>query len=91
MTHKSIDTVDELRLELGETRERGYSIDDGQVRDAMICCGAPVFAAGSETRAVAGVAMAMLSGKATASDTSSLGVSVQAFADELSRRLGASA
>lgn len=91
LTHKSIDTVDELRLELGETRERGYSIDDGQVRDAMICCGAPVFAAGSETRAVAGVAMAMLSGKATASDTSSLGVSVQAFADELSRRLGASA
>lgn len=90
LTGRSIATVEALRAELAETRERGYSIDDGQVRDAMICCGAPVFANGSETRAVAGVAMAMLSGQATASDTSSLGVSVQAFAGELSRRLGAS-
>jgi len=89
LTAKSIDSVEALRSELAETRARGYSIDDGQVREAMICCGAPVFAAGSETRAVAGVAMAMLSGKATESDTSSLGRSVSAFAEELSRRLGA--
>jgi IclR family transcriptional regulator, blcABC operon repressor len=89
LTAKSVDDVDVLRAELAETRERGYSIDDGQVRDAMICCGAPVFATGSERRAVAGVAMAMLSGQATESDKSTLGESVRAFADELSRRLGA--
>jgi DNA-binding IclR family transcriptional regulator len=89
LTDRSIESVEALRSELAATRERGYSIDDGQVRDAMICCGAPVFAAGSETRAVAGVAMAMLSGQATEDDKSSLGRSVRAFADELSRRLGA--
>jgi DNA-binding IclR family transcriptional regulator len=89
LTTKSIDSVETLRAELAATRERGYSVDDGQVRDAMICCGAPVFAAGSETRAVAGVAMAMLSGRATETDKATLGESVRSFAGELSRRLGA--
>jgi DNA-binding IclR family transcriptional regulator len=89
LTSKSIHSVEALLAELAETRDRGYSVDDGQVRDAMICCGAAVFAAGSETRAVAGVAMAMLSGRANEGDISTLGRSVRSFANELSRRLGA--
>jgi DNA-binding IclR family transcriptional regulator len=89
LTTNSITAFDALLAEMAQVRKRGYSIDDGQVREAMVCCGAPVFAAGSEDRAVAGVAMALLSRRASRADLKALGESVRAFAGDLSERLGA--
>lgn len=47
--------IDELLVELGRTRERGYSIDDEAVRAGVYCFGAPVFDAAGEPVAGIGV------------------------------------
>jgi IclR family transcriptional regulator, blcABC operon repressor len=88
-TPLSVASVDELLLELAETRERSYSIDRGQLREAMVCCGAPVFAVGFGDRAVGGVAIAQVSGTVAVDGVERLGEAVSSFAAALSRRLGA--
>ncbi|MFO1335526.1 MAG: IclR family transcriptional regulator [Piscinibacter sp.] len=49
--------IDELLVELGRTRERGYSIDDEAVRAGVYCFGAPVFDAAGEPVAGIGVCL----------------------------------
>ncbi len=65
LTSRGARSLAELLAELAQTRTRGYATDVGEVHEATISCGAPVFAAGSGDRAVAGVGIAMLSGRAT--------------------------
>lgn len=74
-------------LELEETRARGYSIDDGQLRDAMVCFGAPVFNA-TDDHAVAGIAIGLLSGEVNETSTAQVSHAVRTLADKLSHRLG---
>jgi IclR family transcriptional regulator, blcABC operon repressor len=88
-TPRSVTSVDGLLVELEETRQRSYSIDSGQLREAMVCCGAPVFAAGFGDRAIAGVAIAQVSGTLASDGAERLGDAVSSFASALSRRLGA--
>ena len=88
VTATSLSGVDELLAELAVTRERTYSIDNGELRDAMFCCGAPVFSAGGGSVAVAGVAIARLSNEVSESSKREIGEATSAFANELSRRLG---
>ena len=75
--------------ELDEIRARGYSIDDGEVREGMYCFGAPVFDS-SAMHAVAGVAVSMLSLDVTAASQEKAGRAIRRLADRLSERLGAS-
>lgn len=89
MTEKSVPSIERLQEELEEARARGYSIDVGQLRDVWAGCGAPVFAAGSGDRAVAGVTMAMVAMYATPKAMRDLGEAVRDLGAELSRRLGA--
>jgi IclR family transcriptional regulator, blcABC operon repressor len=89
MTELSVESVQALNQELEETRTRGYSVDDRQLREVWAGCGAPVFSAESGERAVAGVTMAMVASKATPRSLRSLGKEVRALGDELSRLLGA--
>lgn len=86
-TRRSVPDLNTLMRELDETRERGYSIDDGQLREAMVCFGAPVFDA-SGTRAVAGIAIGLLSGEVNEASTNLVSHAVQALANKLSHRLG---
>ncbi len=86
-TSHSVPDLESLLRELEETRQRGYSIDDGQLRDAMVCFGAPVFAAGGE-RAVAGIAIGLLSGEVNDSSIAQVSHAVRSLAQRLSRRLG---
>lgn len=88
-TKRSVQNVDALLAELEETRERGYSIDDGQLRDAMVCFGAPVFSA-SDDRAVAGIAIGLLSGEVNDESTAKVSNAVRTLAHRLSLRLGGS-
>lgn len=74
--------------ELEAVRDRGYSIDAGEVRDGMHCFGAPVFDS-SGTHAVAGVAVSMLSLDATPEAQEKAGHAIRRLADRLSERLGA--
>ncbi len=89
LTSKSVRTIDELLSELAETRARGYSIDNEQLRDSLVSTGAPVYAADSHARAVAGISIAMLEGRATPEAIERTGKRVIGIAAELSRRLGA--
>lgn len=75
--------------ELAEIRERGYSIDDGEVREGMHCFGAPVFDY-TGTKAVAGVAVSMMAHEAGAVAQESAGRAIRRLADRLSQRMGAS-
>ena len=88
MTSKSVRSVGELMAELAETRRRGYSIDNGQLREGMFCLAAPIFDSSSQS-AVAGVAIGLLQSEVTPASEQELGASIVAFANELSRRLGA--
>lgn len=58
-TKHSVADVDALKSELKEIRERGFSIENGQLREGMLCIGVPIF--GQETRvAIAGLAVGLL-------------------------------
>jgi IclR family transcriptional regulator, blcABC operon repressor len=85
----SLRTIDELLVDLAQTRRRGYAIDSGQLRGSLVSCGAPVFEAASGGRAVAGVSVAMLEGRARGDRIKRAGSMVIEFAAEFSRRLGA--
>jgi IclR family transcriptional regulator, blcABC operon repressor len=74
--------------DMEETRRRGYSIDDNEVREGMHCLGAPVFDSSSK-HAVAGVAVSMLSLDVTPETQEKAGRAIRHLADRLSERLGA--
>lgn len=81
--------VDELLSETAEARRRSYSIDRGEVREGMVCFGAPVFDSNS-TEAIAGVAVSILSRQVDEALCERAGKAIQKLADRLSHRLGAS-
>jgi DNA-binding IclR family transcriptional regulator len=87
-TPASVRSLKAFKRELEEVRERGYSIDNGQLRQGMFCFGAPVFGANSDT-AIAGLAVGLLSVEVSKETAARYGGDVQRLANELSRRLGA--
>ena len=87
LTAAGTPSLDVFIREMAEVRTRGYSIDDGEVRDGMHCLGAPVFDS-SGRRAVAGVAISMLSQEVNAASEAKAGHAIRSFADCLSERLG---
>lgn len=87
MTGKGAKRVTELLKELGQVRERGYSIDDEGVRAGVYCYGAPVFdAAGSP---IAGVGVCLNKAMLGADDGARHRDLVLQTARVLSERLGA--
>lgn len=88
MTPNSVPNMNAFKRELNQTRERNFSIDDGQVRDGMHCFGAPVFDANN--RVVAGVAVSMLSHDLSRKSIQQAGDAMRKIANKLSERLGSS-
>jgi len=86
-TPSSVRSLKAFKRELEEVRERGYSIDNGQLRQGMFCFGAPVFGADNDT-AIAGLAVGLLSVDVTKDTERRYGNDVLRLANELSRRLG---
>ncbi|MDQ1629500.1 MAG: IclR family transcriptional regulator, blcABC operon repressor [Actinomycetota bacterium] len=86
-TPSSVPDIDALLAELVVTRARGYSLDDGQLRESMTCFGAPVFGAGSVS-AVAGVAIGVLTADSDEDAFDSIAATVTQLAAQLTRRLG---
>lgn len=87
MTPYSIDSCKTLLDELDDTRKRGYSIDDRQIRDGMYCIGVPIFDHNNEAHH--GIALSMQKAEATPALISTLGEALNQFANELSRQMGA--
>jgi DNA-binding IclR family transcriptional regulator len=88
LTAAGTPTLKAFLKELEEVRGRGYSIDDGEVREGMHCFGAPVFDS-ANPHAVAGVAVSKLSMEINAKTQEAAGRAIRGLADRLSERLGA--
>lgn len=87
MTSNSPRSIGQFVSELADTRHRGYSIDNGQLREGMYCLAAPIFSAGSAD-AVAGIAVGLLQSEVTPENEARISAELIEFANELSRRLG---
>ncbi|MGE4482770.1 IclR family transcriptional regulator [Acidocella sp.] len=87
LTSHSVRNIDMLRQELMQMRARGFSIDDGQVREGMICLGAVL--RGHDGLAVAGIALSLTRSEATPDMVAALGEELREAATRLSRRFGA--
>ena len=80
-------SVDALLEELGQIRRDGYSCDNEQVAEGMVCFGASVL--DSRNRPIAGVAVSLPAEKLVLQDKSRIIDNVQRIASRLSRRMGA--
>jgi IclR family transcriptional regulator, blcABC operon repressor len=89
LTKKSIAKLEPLRRHLALTRKRGYSFDDEETREGLVCFGAPVFGP-SSPEAVAAIGMSMPKGALDARLQALAIRTVRDLALALSRRLGAS-
>lgn len=87
LTPHSIPDKASLLKELAETRQRGYSIDDRQIRDGMFCIGVPIFDHKGQARY--GIALSMQKTDAIPQVIEQLGTAIKTLADNLSCRLGA--
>lgn len=87
LTPHSIADKTALLKELAETRQRGYSVDDRQIRDGMFCIGVPIFDHNGQARY--GIALSMQRTDADEQTIKHIGNRLRQHADALSRRLGA--
>jgi DNA-binding IclR family transcriptional regulator len=88
LTKKSVTDLPTLMKQLSLVKKRGYSQDDEETRDGMICFGAPIFDS-RNTEAVAGVGVSLLKADTDAHQKSVAIQAVQLIAAEMSKRLGA--
>lgn len=86
LTPRSVSTISRLELELEATRARGFSIDDGQIREGMICVGAAI--RDDAGMAVAGIAVSLIRSETGDDKVARLGEELRGAANALSERLG---
>ncbi|HBF29759.1 IclR family transcriptional regulator [Rhizobium sp.] len=86
MTSKSVRSVEQLVGELAAIRERGFSIDDGQVRESMICVGSVI--RDHTGKAIAGIATSLMRSEANPDVILELGGMMCKTANTLSKQLG---
>lgn len=87
LTRSSVKNLEALKRELEGIRLRGYSIDDGQIREGMICLGAAI--RDFSGRSVGGVAISLIESEALPDVLDQVGGELRRTADALSKRLGA--
>lgn len=87
ITRSSVKNLAALKDELREIRKRGYSIDDGQIREGMICLGAAI--RDFSGHSIGGVAISLIESEALPNVLDRLGLELRQTADALSKRLGA--
>lgn len=86
-TPKSVRDLEQLLGELQDVRRNGYSCDEEQVTEGMICFGAAVL--DSRNRPIAGVAVSLPLDSLTSDDRQSVIRNVTRIATRLSHRMGA--
>lgn len=87
LTRFSVRTLAELRASMEHQAERGYSIDDGETREGMICLGSAIRDHSGAVRA--GLAMSVTRTEAKAASLETLGAALKAAAEDISAMLGA--
>ncbi len=83
----STQSLERLIEELEEVRGNGYSCDNQQVAEGIVCFGASVL--NSRNRPIAGVAVSMLAEKLSEEEKARIISNVQRIAKRLSHRMGA--
>ena len=86
MTPNSVRDMNALIVELQTFRPKGYSVDDGQVREGMRCYGRTIL--DGQNRPIAGVAISIPADTLTSDDEARIVRTLQRFADVISRRMG---
>lgn len=86
-TSHSVRSIEGLLDELRQIRENGFSCDDQQVAEGIVCYGASVL--DSRNRPIAGVAVSLLADKVSKDEKSQIISNVQRIAARLSHRMGA--
>jgi DNA-binding IclR family transcriptional regulator len=86
-TPHSVRTLDALMEELAAIKRNGYSCDNQQVAEGIVCFGASVL--DSSNRPIAGVAVSLLTEKLSDVEKDRVIANVQRIATTLSHRMGA--
>lgn len=86
-TSRSVRTLDDLLTELRTIRNHGYSCDEEQVAEGMVCFGATVLDA--QNRPIAGVAVSLTLDAEAMNDRNAIIDNVRQMATRLSHRMGA--
>ena len=86
-TSHSVRTLDELLAELRAVRHQGYSFDEEQVAEGMVCFGATVLDA--QNHPIAGVAVSLTLDAEAMNDRNAVIDNVKQMAARLSHRMGA--
>ena len=86
-TPNSVRSIESLLEDLRETRKRGYSVDDQQVAEGIICFGASVL--DSRNMPIAGVAVSLLADQTSEEDRKQIIANVRRITSRLSIRMGA--
>ena len=86
-TPKSVRSTEQLLEELQRVRQDGFSFDDEQVAEGMVCYGAPVL--DSRNRPMAGIAVSLPKEALNRNETARVIENLQRMANRLSRRMGA--
>lgn len=87
LTPYSVQDIDQLIEELRACRTRGYSIDNQQVSEGMVCYGASVL--NSQNRPIAGVAVSLPKDEYSKDEEARIIRNVKEIANTISVRLGA--
>jgi len=86
-TPYSVKSLDDLLDELQVIRSNGYSCDDQQLAEGLVCYGASVL--NSRNRPIAGVAVSVLAERLSEEEKARIISNVQRIATRLSHRMGA--
>lgn len=86
LTPRSVSNLNALQKELEIIRARGYSIDDGQIREGMICIGAAI--RDHAGKAFSGIAISLIRSEANDDTIQRLGHALRETATALSKRVG---
>ncbi|MGO1163488.1 IclR family transcriptional regulator [Brucella pseudogrignonensis] len=86
ITPSSVQSLRNLEAEMAEVKTKGYSLDDGQLREGMFCIGASI--CDRPNHPAAGIALSMMAAEARPEIIETMGARVRALADSVAERMG---
>jgi len=87
LTNHSVRNIEDLLAEIDIVRAHGYSVDDQQVNEGMLCCGAAVLNA--QNQPIAGIAVSLSQETFELIGQEMIAKSMQEMSTKISFRLGA--
>lgn len=86
LTSMSVSSLSAFESEIADVQARGYSLDNGQLREGMFCIGAAIVDGAG--RPVAGIGLSLMAAEAHSEVLEGLGRRVRSLSGRISARLG---